>query len=151
VPGLVLAEHWQVASFLVEGKPSRCEFLESVRQAAGAPVNLRVCAGRAEELAREVEFESVANLVTARSFGPPAVVAECAARFLAHGGILLVSEPPEASNGARRWPETLPEELGLTPLGPYREEFSIFALERTGPIADRVPRRVGIPAKRPLF
>ena len=50
------------------------------------------------------------DMVVARSFGPPPVLAECAAPLLKVGGWLLVSEPPstEATD------EELADELGMT-------------------------------------
>ena len=41
------------------------------------------------------------DVVVARSFGRPAMTAECAAPFLLRGGHLVVSEPPGAVEG--RW------------------------------------------------
>ena len=50
--------------------------------------------------------------MTARSFGPPAATAECAAPLLAVGGLLVVSEPPD---GPDRWPADALAALGLEP------------------------------------
>ncbi|MBW3627023.1 MAG: hypothetical protein KY412_05385, partial [Actinobacteria bacterium] len=85
-------------------------------------------------------------------FGRPAVTAECAAPLLAGGGLLLVSEPPEgAAEEGERWPAAGLDGLGLVlrtfTAGPPR----IAVLQQTGACPERFPRRVGIPAKRPLW
>ena len=89
------------------------------------------------------------DLVVARSFGPPAVVAECAAPFLRVGGRLAVSEPP---TGEDRWPPAPLAELGLE--ATERRDVGgahVQLLRQTAPCPDRYPRRTGVPTKRPLF
>ncbi len=126
----------------------RVAFLREVLTWTGAPSGGEVVEGRAEDLARSSVLEESMDLVTARSFGPPAATAECAARFLAVGGILIVSEPPDAPP---RW-----DKEGLTLLGLQRSEtvragatFQIIEKVETTPAL--YPRRSGIPTKRPLF
>jgi 16S rRNA (guanine527-N7)-methyltransferase len=76
------------------------------------------------------------------------VTAECAAPLLAVGGLLVVSEPPDG----RRWPASALEPLGMAVEGMVRGAAGTFQrLRQVTPCPDRYPRRVGIPAKRPLF
>jgi 16S rRNA (guanine527-N7)-methyltransferase len=101
--------------------------------------------------------------VLARSFGRPAVVAECAAPLLRPGGWLVVSEPPGSSPEDRpdlpsdppgegpRWPAEPLGQLGLTPDQLVHEEFDYQTLRQADPCPERFPRRDGVPAKRPLF
>jgi 16S rRNA (guanine527-N7)-methyltransferase len=101
------------------------------------------------------------DAVVARSFGPPAVTAECAAPFLVVGGRLVVSEPPgddrdDEGIGASaptppRWPAKGLARVGLVGEAAWTEPFHYrsFVLER--PCPDEFPRRDGVPAKRPLF
>ena len=95
------------------------------------------------------------DLVTARSFAPPAATAECAAPMLKQGGALVVSEPPDAL-GANRWPDVALATLGLirtstetvvTAAGPV----TLSRMLATTSCPQRYPRRVGRPFKRPLF
>ncbi len=72
----------------------RSAFLNEALAWPAAPSQGNVVVARAEEAARWPEFDGQFDLVTARSFGPPAVTAECAVRFLKPGGVLIVSEPP---------------------------------------------------------
>ena len=83
---------------LVDAMAKRCRFLESAVAALG--ISVTVVEGRAEVVGRG-PLRGSADAVLARSFGPPAVTAECAAPLLRVGGVLIVSEPPEATD---RWP-----------------------------------------------
>lgn len=152
VPGLVLAVVWPgVTATLLDAQEKRCAVLRDAILTLGLTERVSVARGRAEELGRQADLRGQFDLVTARSFGPPAVVAECAAPFLAQDGHLVVSEPPE---GGDRWPAASLAELGLRPepatdagTNPVR----IRVITQVAPLPDRFPRRVGIPTKRPLF
>ncbi|HET7718635.1 MAG TPA: RsmG family class I SAM-dependent methyltransferase [Acidimicrobiales bacterium] len=145
LPGLVLADLWPgTAWVLLDASERRTTFLAEV-----APPSVTVRRARAEEAGREPALRGAFELVTARSFGPPPVTAECAAPFLRPGGRLVVSEPPD---GADRWPAEGAALVGLVPLRRTVTavgSFQVLVQER--PIDDRFPRRVGLPAKRPLF
>ena len=148
LPGLVLLEEWQCRGILLDSMAKRVAFLREVLTWPGSPRGGEVVEGRAEDLARWVDLDSSVDLVTSRSFGPPAATAECAARFLVVGGVLIVSEPP---GGGTRWDEAGLGRLGLR-LGPRVSPSASYQLlikeEKTPP---EYPRRTGMPAKRPLF
>jgi 16S rRNA (guanine527-N7)-methyltransferase len=113
---------------------------------------VHVVRARAEEAGRQPDLRATFDLVVSRGFGPPAVTAECGAPFLRVGARLVVSEPPaESDKHEFRWPPAGLAELGLAPSEEWRKPFhyQAFVLER--PCPDRYPRRVGVPAKRPLF
>ena len=148
LPGLVLLQEWQCRGVLLDSMAKRAVFLREVLLWPGSPGGGEVVEGRAEDLARLPELCSAMDLVTSRSFGPPAATAECAARFLTVGGVLIVSEPPD---GPTRWQEEGLRHLGLR-LGSRVSENATFQLlikERETP--EPYPRRSGIPTKRPLF
>ena len=152
LPGLVLASAMPDCGFvLLDGNERRCRFLERSVDALGLQGRVRIELGRAEELARRPDLRGGFDAVVARSFGPPAATAECAAGFLGEpGDLLVVSEPPEGS--AERWPPEGLEVLGLRPVGLQLEEGATLQLiEVVAPCPETVPRRVGLPAKRPLF
>ncbi|SRR5579871_866858 len=150
VPGLVLASRWpgcRVA--LLEASERRCaHLLWAVGQLGLAAVE--VVEGRVERLARQPGLEGAFELVTARSFAPPAVTAECGARLLGDHGHLLVAEPP-SGEVTERWPEPGLAELGLGPAAIYAGAARVAVIARRGPCPPRYPRRDGVPAKRPLF
>lgn len=103
------------------------------------------------------------DVVVARSFGPPPVTAECGAPFLGVGGFLIVSEPPAEDHGnpkagtrgqgdgPRRWPAEGLAELGLETVGTYGDPYGFQVMRQVRSCPDRYPRRVGVPAKRPLY
>lgn len=170
LPGLVLAEIWPAAEVvLVDATRRRCEFLEDSVRMQGWEGRVRVVHQRAEIVGRSPHHRSHHALVVARSFGPPAVLAECAAPMLDLGGLLVVSEPPDPDpsgpsanpgwgfeTGATavpgRWPEEPLSTLGLRSVGVFRGPTGRWqVLRQMHPCPDRYPRRVGIPAKRPLY
>ena len=150
LPGLVVAQAWPDARVgLLDSSERRARFLGRAVLALGLDARVVVAQARAEDAGRDPAWRGRADLVVARSFGPPAVTAECAAPLLEVGGRLVVSEPPD---GAERWPAESLEQLGLRPTGRLEQAFSRFQiLRQESTCPGRFPRRVGIPAKRPLF
>jgi 16S rRNA (guanine527-N7)-methyltransferase len=153
LPGLVLAEVWGGTAFiLVEATDRRSRFLRQAVEALGWDGRVQVAAERAEVVGRRAELRGWADVVVARAFGPPPVTAECGAPFLRVGGLLVVSEPPPGDDAASRWPtDVLAAELGLGVGSAWTTEFRYQSLVQVAPCPDRYPRRVGVPAKRPLY
>lgn len=170
LPGLVLAALWPEARFV---------FLDSNHRRTGALVEtvaelgwsdrVTVICERAEVAGRDPLLREAIALVVARSFGPPAVTAECAAPLLRIGGLLAVAEPPaarpvrsvavgvddgsdvEETRDISRWP---PEGLGLLGLEPVElvaEPVAVQILRQVSTCPERYPRRTGVPSHRPLF
>jgi len=150
LPGLVLLEHWGCRAVLTDSMEKRMVFLREVLEWPGAPSGAEVITARAEDLARESDLEESFDLVTARSFGPPAVAAECAVRFLKVGGLLIVSEPPD-DDLPDRWPPSGLGKLGMTSRGRVRFGAAYQILEKTKPTPPQYPRPSGTPKKNPLF
>lgn len=155
LPGLVLAAEWEAdPALLIEANQRRADTLRRAVQELDWADRVQVLRMRAEEAGRVGELRGTRSLVVARSFGPPAVVAECGAPLLRPGGLLVVSEPPLLSAAERptpRWPPDALRELGLEVAGVWEREFRYQVLRLTGSCSARYPRRPGIPAKRPLF
>ena len=150
MPGLVLATalpdwRWD----LVEAGARRAAFLERAVQELGLLDRVRVRHLRAEELGRTDAERGRADAVTARSFGPPAVTAECGAPLLRPGGVLVVSEPPDGAGD--RWPADGLATVGLAVAERRPGPPAVAVLVQDGPCPPRFPRRPGIPAKRPLW
>ena len=77
VPGLVIAaarDDLQIV--LLDAAERRTAFLEQAVAELGIGSRVTVVRGRAEELGRDPELRRRFDVVTARSFGPPAVTAE---------------------------------------------------------------------------
>jgi 16S rRNA (guanine527-N7)-methyltransferase len=152
VPGLVLAvERSDLSLTLLDANGRRTTFLEEAVAALDASDRVEVIRGRAEESGRDPRMRGAFDHVVSRSFGPPGVVAECAAPFLRVGGRLVVSEPQDLGDTPRWDPRGL-SLVGMSPGAAVRQEpATLQVIEQTAPCPDRYPRRIGIPAKRPLF
>ncbi len=153
VPALVLAVRWKTSGFvLVESRARRSAFLARAVGELGLRERVTVLGERAEIVGRTPGRRGAFDLVTARSFAAPPVVAECAAPFLEVGGLLIVSEPPEETGGvSRRWPGEGLAVLGLGGAETVTSSFRFVVVRQQQPCPPRFPRRVGVPAKRPIF
>jgi 16S rRNA (guanine527-N7)-methyltransferase len=160
VPGLVLALHWEASkAVLLDASARRCAFLEKAADDLGCGHRVSVVRSRAEEAGRRDGLRGRFDAVLARSFGPPAVTAECAAPFLVVGGRLVVSEPPDDDDGAAapradaspRWPPEGLALVGLAPESAWTKPFHYRSFVLGRPCPDTYPRRDGVPAMRPLF
>jgi 16S rRNA (guanine527-N7)-methyltransferase len=151
VPGLALATWWPGSCWvLLDAGERRAVFLADAVQQLGMGHRVTVRHGAAEDAARDDQLRGSFDLVVARSFGSPAVVAECAASFLVVDGRLAVSEPP--STDPTRWPTAGLEPLGLQLETEVRSDTgSIVVLCQRRPAPDDVPRRTGVPARRPRW
>lgn len=133
---------------LLDGSTTRGKFLEEAVSELGLSEVVNVIVARAEDAGR-TDARCSFDVVVARSFGPPATTAECAAPFLRQGGRLVVAEPP--GGDPARWPAEALAQLGLA-LGRRITSPSAFqVLLQKEPCPSRFPRRTGVPAKRPLF
>jgi 16S rRNA (guanine527-N7)-methyltransferase len=147
VPGLILAAagtglRWH----LVESQQRRAQWLTEAVRRLGLSGSVVVEHERAEAVGRGA-LRGQAALVTARSFGPPAVAAECGAPLLSLGGRMFVAEPPVPDPA--RWPADGLAELGLATADGAVTGWAALASVAACP--ERYPRRIGIPSKRPLF
>lgn len=150
LPGLPLALCLAECSWmLVESAARRAEFLLRAVRELGMGDRVSVVEERAEVVGRGAA-RGWCDLVVARSFGPPGVVAECAAPLLSVGGHAVISEPP--GGAPERWPPQGLAELGMTPgAAASAQGWSYQVLHQGAPCPGRYPRRVGVPTKRPLF
>lgn len=164
LPGLVVATMLDGAAVvLLEAGARRASFLRAAAAELGMLSRVTVLHERAEEAGRVLRWRETFDAVTARSFGAPAVTAECGAPFVRVGGVMVVSNPPGQQPpppptpqvelvGPPRWPAAGLETLGLLP---GRVEsvggFSFQVLAKAAPCPDRYPRRSGLPERKPLF
>jgi 16S rRNA (guanine527-N7)-methyltransferase len=177
VPGLVIACDWDSPTLvLLDAMERRTTFLRRAVSSCGLDDRVTVVQDRAERFGRIPEHRGAFDGVVVRSFGPPAVVAECAAPMLRTGGWLIVSEPPVGAQDPRdpsaapeavqglsagggpggkvspsRWPREGLAAFGLEPVEYVQEGFGYQILRRTEPCPERFPRRDGVPARKPLF
>ncbi len=151
IPGLVLMACWPESDVvLLDSNERRTEFLSTEVARWDRPGSVEVVRARAEEVGRSDQLREGFELVTARSFGKPAVTAECGSAFALVGGLMVVSEPPVEE---ARWSAEGLAQLGMADGGLKRLDgrFSYRVVLKRAELDSRYPRRVGIPDKRPLF
>lgn len=151
LPGLPLALHYgETAWVLVEVSVRRAAFLRAAVVRLGLGERVTIVEARAEVVGRDPAHRGQYDLVVARSFGPPAVVAEAAAPLLRVGGRAVVSEPPGGEPA--RWPAAGLATLGMRAgAGVQAGGAAYQVVVQASACSDRFPRRVGVAAKRPLF
>jgi 16S rRNA (guanine527-N7)-methyltransferase len=152
IPGLVLALAFRDArALLLDARARRTESLERSVEILGLGDRVEVHLGRAEEAGRDPALRGAFDLAVARGFGPPPATAEAAAPFLAVGGHLSVSEPPEERT--ERWPAAGLGLLGFAPVEFHRtaDGAGFMVTRLVEACGERYPRRTGIPEKRPLW
>ena len=152
IPGLILAERFPSAIVtLLDGRAGRIELLRQVADDLDWGYRLQIVGDRAERFGRDPGSREAYQFVVARGFSRPAATVECGAPLLAPGGVLVVSEPPDASQRADRWNPDQLAALGLELEPISGRSYHYVYLRKIGPCPDQYPRRVGIPEKRPLF
>lgn len=155
IPGLVLAAlRWPAAHWsFIEVRRARATFLGEAVEELGLAARVDVVVARAEDVGRDPAYRGSYDLVVARSFGRPAVVAECAAPLLQVGGELVVSEPPARSEAPStdRWPADGLRLLGLGAATPVTGPPSFVRVRQLTACPPRYPRRPSRPARTPLF
>ena len=150
VPALILIDYFKNWEFiLIERKEKRAEFLSWAVKKLNTGKRIEIICDEVDNVARNSKYEATVDFVTARSFAPPPTTAECACRFLKKTRYLVVSEPPNTPN---RWLNTALNETGLVPLKTIKQENGTFqTLELLEKPGNRLPRRPGVPRKRPLW
>ncbi len=147
---MILLERWNHRVVMTDSMTKRVNFLNEVLSWPDAPVGGEVITGRVEVIARMPDLQDMFDLVTARSFGPPSVTAECGVRFLKVGGLMVVSEPPEEGS-VTRWPLSGLDQLGMESIGRVRHGAAFQVLRKIRETTEPFPRSIGIPRKHPLF
>jgi len=133
---------------LVEADRKKAGFLRHTAGLLGLK-SLEIVAERVEAYARRPENREHFDVVTSRATAPPAVVLEYGMAFLHLGGVLL------AQVGALD-PERLTPVARLLGGGPPQLRQAglpghfVLSVSKVAPTPAAYPRRVGLPARRPL-
>lgn len=150
IPGLALAGLRPAMRWvLLDASQRRTKVLADVVRHAGWADRVEVVHQRAEVAARDERFRGRFAVVTARSFGPPPVTAECAAPFVRLGGRVLVADRPDV-DVSERWPDHGLEPLGLA-RGRRLSEPTVQVLDAVDVPEPRFPRQPGVARRRPLW
>ena len=122
LPGLVLAARLPHLSIvLTDRRERRMDLLRMACVRLGFGERVSVLTGDVVDLARRGELAGTFDAVTSRAFGEPMLTARCARPFLAPGGVVVVSEPPDLAARVpgdaaveQRWPALELDRLNLT-------------------------------------
>lgn len=152
VPLAVAKPGWSLT--LLDSIQKKLRAVEGFLSVLGASVVTRV--GRAEEVARDPEFREKFDVALCRAVGPLGEVMELTLPFVRPGGYCFlhrgVEAPAEAEGAGRAFRELGGVLSGLTAYrfpGIDRNRY-IIRIYKSTQISINYPRRVGIPAKRPL-
>ncbi len=140
LPALVLAEFNPESRWLlIERRSGRADLLKRAVARLRWEDRIEVLAVDAAEVGRG-DRRGCADVVTARSFGPPSTVAELGAPLLASGGSLIVSEP-RGADPEDRWPTPGLVRCGLEFCERWETDAGAYVrlLRTTDPIED-LPR-----------
>ena len=150
IPGLIVALRWPAErGVLLDSQVRRAAWLRTAVARLDLAGRVSVVEGRAEDVSHQIEHRERYDVVFARGFGPPAATAECGAAFVAVGGILTVSEPPESRD---RWPARELREIGVgIPREVVHGGASFVILPKDSAIAGEFPRRRNVPVRNPLW
>lgn len=141
IPGVVLGALWpQWRWTLVDVRAARAQEVEATVVRLGLEATCEVVVSAAQELGRSAAWRSAFGVAVARAFGPPALLAECAAGLLAIDGVLVVSEPPDAAVD-ERWPTDGLSSLGFDPAEIHVVDGNHFAvITKVSETPERFPR-----------
>lgn len=154
-PGLILAMHYPEAGFtLVESDKKKSAFLSRVVQEIGLK-NTIVINRRVEDVGQDSNFREGFDICTARAVAPLQVLLEYGIPLLKTGGRLALWKginyltEIEAARQALSVLQSEVEEVFQYNLMGERDRAMVLIRKHQNTPA-RYPRRVGIPAKRPL-
>ncbi len=103
LPGLVIAAaRAELSVRLVERRQTRADFLERAVGRLQMADRVSVLTVDVTALLFDSDHASRSDVVTARGFAHPAVLAPLAASLVRPGGLIVVSDPPGGA-GHRRW------------------------------------------------
>lgn len=140
---------------LLESSLKKAAFLEMVLDRLRLD-KARVVRARAEELGRKTGERESHDVVLIRAVGPLSVLVEYGLPLLKQGGLLIAQKAGKVSleaDDAKAAAQMLGGKLGelrevKVPFLEAQRYLAIFKKEKPTPV--QFPRRVGVPAKRPL-
>jgi 16S rRNA (guanine527-N7)-methyltransferase len=146
VPGLVIAIlRPDLHVLLVDSDRRSAGFLTHAAAICGCP-GVRVVAGRAEELGHEPAHRAGYDLAVSRAAAAPPVLCELALPLLRVGGRLLAL----VGDAEAAIASCLVASSSCGGGAPSVAAPGILAVSKLSPTPDALPRRVGLPARRPL-
>lgn len=155
-PGLVLRASGAVPEVsLVDASQRKCRYLERLVEQLGIGDATVIC-GRAEELGHQEGLREAFETVVARAVSNLSVLAEYCLPFCALGGIFVAMKGPQVG------PEVSESQRAIRILGGEvvrvdsfclpggQERRSLVVVAKVRETDEIYPRRVGVPARRPI-
>lgn len=138
---------------LVEAKQRKSEFLHALLPELGL-TDVVVITRRAEEAAHDPRHREQYDFAVAKALAPLRTLAELTIPFVRMGGLVLAPKGREAESEvkeARVALETLKGSVRSVETLPLAQPpQKVILLDKDLPTPQRLPRRPGLPAKRPL-
>lgn len=154
LPGLVLSILGRRPVTVLDSDRRRTRFSE--RAARRLSLDVAVERGRAEELGRLAEHRERYSSAVARALAPPRVALEYLLPFVRVGGRAVLAVGPSAADELAQAEDAAcclgggrPSLVRLEVPGLEGERWAMI-VEKNGACPERYPRRVGVPARRPL-
>ena len=156
LPGLALKLLYpELRLSLVESVAKKTAFLDHLTAKLGLS-EVTVHTGRAEDLARVEGLRDAFDLAVVRGVAKLPLLLEYCLPFCKTGGRLVTlkhggdgRELDAAANALAELRGRI-EKVATVLIDGLTDDRVVIAVEKTGPTPERYPRRVGIPAKRPL-
>ena len=150
LPGLVVGyDRPDLRLVLLDRSTARTSFLDQAIIELGLERSVEVLTGDAAVIARHEEHRGTYDGVFSRSFGPPAITAECAVGLLRVDGRLVVSEPPELL--VERWEQAVLHSMGFGELEFLVTSPRFVSISLVRPTQDELPRSWKKLTKTPMF
>lgn len=154
VPLAIVKPNWQWV--LLDSTRKRLNFIAETAEELGL-TNVSTLHARAEDAGQEPEHREAYHLVVSRAVAELPVLLELCAPLVAVGGIVAAYKGSEAaeelarSEKAQRELNLGLEKVACLDLPQQMGSHSLLLFKKTGPLAERYPRRAGIVQKRPLI
>ena len=156
IPGLPLKILFpDIELVLLDATSKKAAFLHHLKQKLGLD-NVEIVVGRAEEVARQIDYRESFDIVLSRAVAPLPSLVELALPFCAVGGAFVAQKKgmfdPEINQAARAI-ELLGghlREIKKIEMEEFNDQRYLVIIDKVSATPDKYPRRPGIPAKRPL-
>ena len=155
-PGLALKIlHPQMHLTLVESVSKKAAFLEHMVQVLGLQ-GVEMLNERVEDLGQAVEHRESYDWALARALAPMPTLAEYLLPLVRVGGFMLAQKGPAALSEVKEAERVIAllgggeTRLMNVELPELDEKRTLVITEKKSPTPEKYPRRVGLPAKRPL-
>ena len=150
LPGLVVGyDRPDLRIVLLDRSTARTNFLDQAVIDLGLEQSVEVLTVDAAVIGHRGEHRGTYDGVFSRSFGSPAITAECAVGLLRLGGRLVVSEPPDPP--VDRWQQTILHSMGFGELEFLVTSPRFVSIPLVRPTSNELPRSWKKIIKTPMF